>query len=51
MSSQPDRWSVRTLPRRLSRDGDPWAEIDAAPHALGAARRRLDGLLDEAGLL
>jgi bifunctional non-homologous end joining protein LigD len=48
--TRPDRWSIRTLLRRLEREGDPWAAIDDHPHALGAARRRLDALLADAGL-
>lgn len=49
-ATRPDRWSVRTLPRRLERAGDPWAAIDDHAHALGSARRRLDALLAQAGL-
>jgi bifunctional non-homologous end joining protein LigD len=49
-ATRPDRWSIRTIPARLERDGDPWAGIDAERHALGAARRRLDARLAEAGL-
>jgi bifunctional non-homologous end joining protein LigD len=49
-ATRPDRWSVRTLPRRLERDGDPWAAIAASPQALGAARARLAALLADAGL-
>jgi bifunctional non-homologous end joining protein LigD len=40
-TTRPDRWTLRTLPDRLERDGDPWDDIDAHPQALGAARRRL----------
>jgi bifunctional non-homologous end joining protein LigD len=40
-ATRPDRWTLRTLPDRLERDGDPWEGIDASPQALGAARRRL----------
>ncbi len=42
-----DRWTLRTLPRRLERDGDPWADIRASASALGPPRRRLDQLLRE----
>jgi bifunctional non-homologous end joining protein LigD len=49
-ATRPDRWSIRSLPARLQRGGDPWAAIDDHPHALGAARRPLDGLLRDAGL-
>ncbi len=48
--TRPDRFSIRFLPARLARDGDPWASIADHPHALGAARRTLDGLLAEAGI-
>ncbi len=48
--TRPDRFSIRSLPARLARDGDPWERIDDHPHALGAARRALDALLAEAGL-
>ncbi len=48
--TRPDRFSIRSLPARLARLGDPWEQIDARPHALGAARRALDGLLAEVGL-
>jgi bifunctional non-homologous end joining protein LigD len=40
-TTRPDRWTLRTLPDRLERDGDPWEDIDARPQALGAARRSL----------
>lgn len=49
-ATRPDRWSVRSLPSRLARIGDPWAAIDDHAHALGAARRALDALLADAGL-
>jgi len=47
--TRPDRFSIRSLPARLARDGDPWERIADDPRALGAARRTLDGLLAEAG--
>jgi bifunctional non-homologous end joining protein LigD len=43
-----DHWTLRTIPGRLERDGDPWRDLPAAAQALGAARRRLDHLLAEA---
>ncbi|MDW5597167.1 non-homologous end-joining DNA ligase [Conexibacter stalactiti] len=49
-ATRPDRWSIRSLPARLARGGDPWASIDDDAHALGAARRALDALLRDAGL-
>jgi bifunctional non-homologous end joining protein LigD len=44
-STRPDRWTLRTLPRRLERDGDPWADIGSSARSLGAPRRRLRRLL------
>jgi bifunctional non-homologous end joining protein LigD len=43
-STRPDGWTLRTLPDRLERDGDPWEDIDASGQALGTARRRLRAL-------
>jgi bifunctional non-homologous end joining protein LigD len=45
----PDRWTVRTLQRRLARVGDPWADIASAAASLGPARRRLAALRDDQG--
>jgi len=42
---RPDRWTVKNVLRRLAAKGDPWAEMQAHAHALGAARKRLDGML------
>ncbi|MDO8185376.1 non-homologous end-joining DNA ligase [Conexibacter sp. JD483] len=28
---RPDRWSIRSLPARLARDGDPWEQLAADP--------------------
>lgn len=36
-----DRWTIKTVLRRLERDGDPWAQITSNPQTLTAARRRL----------
>jgi bifunctional non-homologous end joining protein LigD len=44
---RPDRWTLRTLPRRLERDGDPWERIGGAGQAIGAARRRLKEAMEE----
>ena len=46
-STRPDRWTLRTVLRRLERDGDPWAEIGSSARALGAPQRRLAELLGE----
>jgi bifunctional non-homologous end joining protein LigD len=43
----PDRWTLRTIGKRLEREGDPWAEMDSRRQALGTARRRLDVALRE----
>jgi bifunctional non-homologous end joining protein LigD len=43
--TRPDRWTLRTIPDRLERGGDPWADIQAAARTLGAPRRRLEQLL------
>ncbi|MGN6168701.1 MAG: non-homologous end-joining DNA ligase [Solirubrobacteraceae bacterium] len=45
--TRPDRWTLRSLPPRLERDGDPWARIGSAAQTIGAARRRLQGAMDE----
>jgi bifunctional non-homologous end joining protein LigD len=44
---RPDRWKLRTVLRRVERDGDPWAAISRSARALGPARRRLAALLAE----
>jgi bifunctional non-homologous end joining protein LigD len=48
--TRPDGWTLRTLPDRLERDGDPWRAIGRSARALGEPRRRLDALLAGAGL-
>lgn len=45
----PDRWTLRTVPRRLRADGDPWRDISRHAGTLGAPRRRLDEVLREVG--
>ncbi|MEU1619550.1 hypothetical protein ABZ479_19910 [Streptomyces sp. NPDC005722] len=37
----PRRWTVRTLPDRLDKDGDPWKGLGTCRRALGPALRRL----------
>lgn len=44
---RPDRWTLRTLPQRLERDGDPWEGIGGGGQAIGAARRRLQAAMEE----
>ncbi|KLL10648.1 non-homologous end-joining DNA ligase [Protofrankia coriariae] len=44
---RPDGWTLRSLPDRLERTGDPWRDIHAHAHPLGPARHRLDALLTD----
>jgi bifunctional non-homologous end joining protein LigD len=37
----PERFTLKTVPRRLKQRGDPWREMARQGHALGRARRRL----------
>ncbi|HEX2085056.1 MAG TPA: DNA primase small subunit domain-containing protein, partial [Solirubrobacteraceae bacterium] len=46
----PDRWTLHMVPRRLEANGDPWREIARHARSLGAARRRLDEALRDAGV-
>jgi bifunctional non-homologous end joining protein LigD len=41
---RPDRWTLKTVLRRLGTKGDPWADIDAATAGLGEPRKRLEKL-------
>jgi bifunctional non-homologous end joining protein LigD len=41
---RPDRWTVKTVLRRLRAKGDPWAEIAAAAAGMAGARRKLERL-------
>lgn len=38
---KPDRWTIKTLPDRLSADGDAWHGIGGRARAVGPALRRL----------
>lgn len=40
-ATRPDRFTLRTLPGRLERDGDPWAGISSRAQSLAGARRLL----------
>lgn len=42
--TRPDRWTLRTVPDRLARAGDPWSDIQASARALDQPRRRLRDL-------
>jgi bifunctional non-homologous end joining protein LigD len=41
---RPDRWTVRTVLRRLEAKGDPWADIGSAARGIGEARGKLEKL-------
>jgi bifunctional non-homologous end joining protein LigD len=45
----PERFTLKTVPRRLKRRGDPWREMARQAHALGRARRRLAELQQSHG--
>jgi bifunctional non-homologous end joining protein LigD len=44
----PGRFTVRDVPARLERDGDPWAKVSRHLQSLGAAQRALDRALGRA---
>jgi bifunctional non-homologous end joining protein LigD len=41
---RPDRWTLKTVLRRLRAKGDPWADIGAAAAGMAGARKRLEAL-------
>jgi bifunctional non-homologous end joining protein LigD len=41
---RPDRWTVRSVLRRLQAKGDPWADIASFARGLSRASKRLDAL-------
>jgi bifunctional non-homologous end joining protein LigD len=43
---RPDRWTIRSLPRRLARRGDPWAGIARSARSLERSREKLDRLVE-----
>jgi bifunctional non-homologous end joining protein LigD len=49
-ATRPDRWTLRSLPRRIDRDGDPWADIRSSARTLAGPQGRLRELLAELGL-
>jgi bifunctional non-homologous end joining protein LigD len=46
-ATRPDSWTLHTVPARVAGAPDPWASIRAEARSLGAARRRLQTMLDE----
>jgi bifunctional non-homologous end joining protein LigD len=42
--TRPDAWTLRTVPDRVERDGDPWAELPSAARPLSGAARKLRSL-------
>lgn len=46
-ATRPDGWTIHTVLQRLP---DPWADIGSSARPLGGPRRRLDELLEGAGL-
>ena len=46
-STLPDRWTVRTVIKRIEQDGDPWDRFEKGAQTLTAARRALDDALAE----
>lgn len=49
-SLRPDKFTLRNIDRRLTRVGDPWAEIARHARSLDRPRKRLNELLGESGL-
>jgi bifunctional non-homologous end joining protein LigD len=45
--TRPQRWTLREVPKRLERDGDPWRDLASHAQSLAAARRRLAQALAE----
>ena len=41
---RPDRWTVKSVPRRLTVKGDPWADIASFARGLSRPSKRLDAL-------
>ena len=40
---KPDRWTIRTAPRRLAAEGDPWERFRGSARPLGPAQRAVQG--------
>jgi bifunctional non-homologous end joining protein LigD len=41
---RPDRWTLKTVLRRLGNKGDPWADIGAAAAGMSGAQKRIEAL-------
>ncbi len=41
-----DRWTIRSVLRRLGAKGDPWADISSYARGISRARRRVTSMLD-----
>jgi bifunctional non-homologous end joining protein LigD len=41
---RPDRWTVKTVLRRLEAKGDPWADMGSCARGIGEARKKLGKL-------
>lgn len=46
-ATRPQRWTLKSVPSRLRRDGDPWRELPRAARSLSAARKLLDSAFAE----
>jgi bifunctional non-homologous end joining protein LigD len=46
-ATHPRRWTLRSVPKRLERDGDPWQELTASAGTLTGPRRLLEQALGE----
>jgi bifunctional non-homologous end joining protein LigD len=42
---RPDRWTLRTVLRRLAAKGEPWAEMQTFARGISRGRKRLDALM------
>lgn len=47
--THPQRWTLRSVPERLTRDGDPWQRIGGDARSLTGARKLLRAALKEVG--
>jgi bifunctional non-homologous end joining protein LigD len=44
---RPDRWTIKSVLRRLGTKGDPWADIASYARGISRARRRVESLLPD----